>query len=84
MAKGFDSKSVESQIADSETKDRGKRGETLTPMQIDKRRRREVLVLSRTRVERDLQASQDPRYQELLTRALADIEAQLSALEEST
>ncbi len=53
----------------------------LTSAQIDTRRRREVLVLSRTRVQRDLQASQDQRYRDLLTRALADIEAQLTALD---
>jgi hypothetical protein len=81
MAKGWESKSVESQVQDSETRDSGKRGVQLTSAQIDTRRRREVLVLSRTRVQRDLQASQDQRYRDLLTRALADIEAQLSALD---
>ena len=81
MAKGWESKSVESQVQDSEVKIRGKGGESLTPRQVDTRRRREVLVLSRTRVERDLQASQDQRYRDLLTRALADIEAQISALD---
>ncbi|HXA75702.1 MAG TPA: hypothetical protein VNV41_01095 [Candidatus Acidoferrales bacterium] len=53
----------------------------LTSAQLDTRRRREVLVLSRASVQRDLQTSQDPRYRDLLTRALADIEAQLSALD---
>jgi hypothetical protein len=81
MAKGWESKGVESQVQDSQTKGRGKHGEPMTAVQIDTRRRREVLVLSRTRVERDLQLSQDQRYRDLLTRALADIEAQLSALD---
>jgi hypothetical protein len=81
MAKGWESKSVESQVQDSQSKGRTKQGEVLTPLQIDTRRRREVLILSRARVERDLQLSQDQRYRDLLTRALADIEAQLSALE---
>jgi hypothetical protein len=81
MAKGWESKSVESQVQDSQSKGRTKPGEVLTPLQIDTRRRREVLILSRARVERDLQVSQDQRYRDLLTRALADIEAQLSALE---
>jgi hypothetical protein len=40
-------------------------------------------MLSRSRVERDLQTSQDERYKALLTRALTDIEAQIAALEES-
>jgi hypothetical protein len=81
MAKGWESKSVESQVQDSQSKGRTKQGEVLTPLQIDTRRRREVLILSRARVERDLQVSQDQRYRDLLTRALADIEAQLAALE---
>jgi hypothetical protein len=81
MAKGWESKGVESQVQDSQTKGRGKHGEPMTATQMDTRRRKEVLVLSRTRVERDLQLSQDQRYRDLLTRALADIEAQLSALD---
>ena len=81
MAKGWESKSIESQVQDSESKDRRTRTGVLTPLQIDTRRRREVLILSRARVEIDLQASRDPRYRDMLTRALADIEAQLSALE---
>jgi hypothetical protein len=81
MAKGWESKSVESQVQDSQSKNRGKHGEPMTATQVDTRRRKEVLVLSRARVERDLQSSQDPRYRDLLTRALADLETQLSALE---
>ncbi len=43
-------------------------------------RRREVLVLSRTRVQRELESSRNPRYTEQLTRALADLDAQLANL----
>jgi len=81
MAKGWESKSVESQVEDSQAQDSGKRGVQLTPAQIDTRRRREVLFLSRSRVQKDLQLCQDQRYRDLLTRALSDIEAQLSALD---
>ena len=83
MTKAWESKSVESQVQDSQSKHRGKHGEKLTPLQIDTRRRREVLILSRSRVERDLQATQVERYRDHLTRALADIEAQISALDET-
>ena len=81
MAKGWESKSVESQVQDSQEKMRDKRGVQLTPAQVDNRRRREVLVLSRTRVQKDLQTSENERYRDHLTRALADIEAQISALD---
>jgi hypothetical protein len=82
MAKGWESKSVESQVQDAQEKMRDKRGVQLTPAQVDSRRRREVLVLSRTRVQKDLQTSENARYRDHLTRALADIEAQISALDE--
>jgi hypothetical protein len=83
MAKGWESKSVESQMQDSQSKSSRKRGGALSPLQVDTRRRREVLILSRARVERDLETSQDQRYRDLLTRALADIDAQLSALDKT-
>lgn len=82
MAKGWESKSVEAQVEDSKTKTRGKHKAPLTPAQIEVHRRREVLLLSRARVKRDLLASQNQRYTDQLNRALADIEAQLSALED--
>ena len=54
----------------------------MTAAQVESRRRREVLLLSRARVQEVLQSSQDARYQDQLRRALADLEAQLSTLEE--
>ena len=84
MAKGWESKSVESQVEDSAREKRDKRGVQLTPAQVDTPPPREVLVLSRTRVQKDLQASQNQRYRDHLTRALADIEAQISALDETS
>lgn len=83
MARGWESKSVEAQAEDSKTRTRGKYKAPLTPAQIEVHRRREVLLLSRTRVKKDLQASQHQRYTDQLNRALADIEAQLSALEDT-
>jgi hypothetical protein len=83
MAKGWESKSIESQVQDSETKSGGKQKKNLPPEQAEMYRRREVLLLARTRVQQDLESSQNPRYTELLNRALADVEAQLCALEET-
>jgi hypothetical protein len=82
MARGWESKSVEAQLEDSKTRTRGKPKTPLTPAQIEAHRRREVLLLSRSRVKKDLQVSQNQRYTDQLNRALADIEAQLSALED--
>jgi hypothetical protein len=80
MAKGWESKSVEAQVEDSQTSSNDGHRKQLTPAQLEEYRRREVLLLSRTRVQRDLEASRNPRYTEQLNRALADIEAQLAAL----
>jgi len=89
MARGWESKSVEDQVQQSETttaapakEGKGKQKRQLTAAQIELHRQREVLILSRVRVQQNLKASGNPRYTEQLTRALADIEAQLAALPE--
>jgi hypothetical protein len=76
MAKGWGSKSAviradrvevrSSNVPDSAT--------------LDLIRRKESIVLSRTRVATELKSAQNPRYRELLNRTLADLDAQLSAL----
>jgi hypothetical protein len=85
MARGWDSKAVEDQVQDAQTTVRSDetRKPQSSPEEMDIHRRREVLLLSRTRVQRDLEASQNPRYKDQLTRALVDIDAQLSALSDS-
>ena len=81
MAKGWESKSVEDQIQDWDEKDSNKGQAQLTPAQVELRRRRNLLVLSRTRVQAELSTATDQRYRDQLSRALTDIEAQISALE---
>jgi hypothetical protein len=83
MARGWESKAVESQVQEFELKSSGTLKPQLTKAQLEMHRRREVLILSRKRVEKDLQVSHDPRYRELLNRALLDLDAQLSALKEA-
>lgn len=82
MAKGWESKAVEAQQEDSKTKTSGKSNVQLTSAQVENRRRRQVLLLARTRVQRDLEISQHQRHTEQLNRALADLDAQLSALDD--
>ncbi len=83
MAKGWESKAVEDQIQNTESEpNHDNRRKQLTPEQMEAHRRREVLLLSRSRVEKDLNASQNPRYRDQLTRALADLDAQISKLPE--
>src|ERR1039458_6179663 len=46
--------------------------------------RRETLNLSRTRVLRELETSQNPRYRNLMEKALADLNSELRRLERGT
>jgi hypothetical protein len=84
MAKGWESKSVEDQVQEHQVKDdKDTRKKQLTPQQMEAHRRKEVLLLSRARVERDLNSSQNARYKEQLSRALSDLDEQISKLEEN-
>lgn len=80
MARGWESKSVEAQVEDLQEKKFEKPTGQLTLSQLESQRRRNLLILSRARVQHDLQLAQDPRYREQLNRALADLEAQITRL----
>jgi hypothetical protein len=80
MARGWESKSVEAQI--DEMAGQNPRitviDRTPDPETLDAIRKKENLVLSRTRVIHELHCAQNPRYKAVLTKALADLDAKLS------
>jgi hypothetical protein len=78
MARGWESKSVEAQIDMAETQRAVPQRIKLTPKTLEVLRKKEVILLSRTRVVRELEAAQNPRYKVVLNKALADLDAQLS------
>ena len=79
MARGWESKSVEAQIDMAEDPQRSAVIEnTLDPERLRSIRLKETILLSRTRVVRDLNNAQNPRYKALMKKALADLDAQLS------
>jgi hypothetical protein len=82
MARGWESKAVESQVQEFESKENREHKRQLTQTQVEIRRQKEILLLSRARVEKQLQSIQDARYREQLSRALADLDVQLSKLNE--
>ena len=51
-----------------------------SPESLQLLRKKESLLLSRTRVARELDNAQNPRYKALLTKALADLDAQLTTI----
>ena len=82
MARGWESKSVEAQIDMAEPR-RRKRGVIIkieAPNALDLIRKRESLLLSRTRVVQEMNSAQNPRYRELLGKALADLDSNLAKL----
>ncbi|HEX7181681.1 MAG TPA: hypothetical protein VF756_07550 [Thermoanaerobaculia bacterium] len=78
MARGWESKSVESQIEDAGS--RLDRGEAATPEQRERRRKRESLELSRRRVLQDLEAARSAVRRTSLEQALAFLDEELKKL----
>ena len=78
MAKGWESKSVEAQIEMAEDRRSAFQENTPSAETLDLIRKKESILLSRTRVVRDLESAQNPRYKAVLSKALAELDAQLS------
>jgi hypothetical protein len=81
MARGWESKSVEAQIESAAARQPVDRGPDLTPEQLQLLRDKESIQLSLTRVQRELVAAANPRYQQILRKAIADLEMKLARLE---
>ena len=77
MARGWEAKSVEAQIDMAGPRTRSAGVNTPDPVRLERIRRKETIVLSRTRVVHELESAQNPRYKAVLTKALADLDAQL-------
>jgi len=76
MARGWESKSVESQIESAEISNQeSSQDDHQDP---DRLRRHQALLLSRSRVLQQLRASQNPRHREMLNQALTDLESELA------
>ena len=82
MARGWESKSIESQIESaSERTFRPNAAAPVTAEQINRQREREGLELSRIRVIHDLEKAIHPQYREQLQAALRHLEARIAALD---
>jgi len=83
MARGWESKSVEGQVEEFQEKDGAGHNRQMTPAEAEAWRHREILLLSRARVQKDLELARNPRYREQLSRALADLDVQIAALDKA-
>jgi hypothetical protein len=78
MARGWESKSVEAQIDMAEAQRNAVPQKAPSPESLELIRKKETILLSRIRVVRELGAAQNPRYRDVLSKALADLDAKLS------
>ena len=82
MARGWESKAVEDQIFEAETRKDARRKRRLTPAETERLHRKETLQLERARIVREMERAYMRRHLVMLERGLAHIDAELSRLEE--
>src|SRR6185436_16495583 len=82
MARGWESKSIEEQqITAAEDKEHDRAKQASTASEVARRKQREGLMLERARIVRQIEGGHKRRYLELLERALAHVEQELTNLE---
>jgi hypothetical protein len=81
MARGWESKAVDAQIADAEADKVARDTAPLTEAERDRARVRDALMLNRARTLQSLQTACNAQHRALLETTLADLDARLNALE---
>jgi len=84
MARGWESKSVEQQQEVMSERRQETAGAPISPDQQQRQRKREGLLLSRSNLTQQLQAAGNPRHRQMLEQAIAELDRQLSSLEQVT
>ena len=77
MARGWESKSVESQLEEKERQNELRDSERLSPEERDRRERLASLTLSRARTLEQLERATNRAHREMLRRSLAALENQI-------
>ncbi|MDR3678131.1 MAG: hypothetical protein P4N24_21800 [Acidobacteriota bacterium] len=80
MARGWESKSVESQMETSQSNKDETARKKISLEAAEAMRKKETLLLGRAHVQQQLQASQHPRHRAMLQSALTDLDKQLADL----
>jgi len=84
MARGWESKSVEDQIQERESRTSESASHPkLTPEELQRRNKREGILMARTRTLTSLQTACGGRYRGHLEQVLADLDRQLADLDGS-
>jgi hypothetical protein len=80
MARGWESKSVEDQIAASEDRKAAAAKKVRTADEIARESRKQGLLLSRAKIVRDIENARDERHRAALQQALDYIDGQIQTL----
>lgn len=80
MARGWESKSVEAQIEDSNNEPSLPKTNLVSSAELEVKRKKADLTLSRKRVLQQLEHAANERYSQLLRQSLTDLDAQIAAL----
>ena len=78
MARGWESKSVESQIEASRSERTAPTNPSPDPESAEARRKKDTLLLARAHILEQMHASSNPRHREMMENALADLERLLA------
>jgi hypothetical protein len=81
MARGWESKAVEDQIEDAESRRAARAKDESSGEESERERRRRGLLLERTRLLREMERGHKRRYLGLLERGLAHVESELARLD---
>jgi hypothetical protein len=80
MARGWESKDVESQVEETQTPQQKAPQGAKSPEQIHREQQRKDLQLSRTRIMNELASATHPNHRKSLEAALAHLDKKLSEL----
>jgi hypothetical protein len=80
VARGWESKSIEDQIAEREAESERLSKPQLSSEELEHCAKREGLLLARSHTVASLESARDPRYRAILERALAHLDAQIAEL----
>ena len=82
MARGWESKAIEDQIAEAEARREARTKKARSPAETERKRRKDGLLLELERLERERLKSNKKRYMVLLDRTVRYVEMELAGLEE--
>jgi hypothetical protein len=78
MVRGLESEPVQSEIDAAAGRSAALQAHVVSREALDLQRKKEGLLMARVRVTRDLERARNPRWRAVLTKALADLDAQLA------